>query len=98
MQAVCASGKLARGVELGIDIAQRAEKIAGAPTLFTINVTGTYGGVGWATGHANVRAMEASQAALTADPTWGEYVDRETMGVYADEPSMTTQIIYRRIA
>jgi hypothetical protein len=98
VQAVCATGKLTRGVELGIDIAQRVEKITGTPTLFALNVTGTYGGVGWASPHANVQAMEASEAALMADPTWGEYVDREVTGVYADEPSMTTQLIYRRIA
>jgi hypothetical protein len=97
VQAVCATGKVGRGVEVGIDIAQRVEKITGTPTIFTLNTTGTYGGVGWASGHANVRAMEASEAALMADSTWGEYVDRETAGVYADEPSLTTQVIYRRV-
>src|ERR1700730_15542776 len=88
VQAVCATGKVGRGVELGIDIAQRVEKITSTPTIFTLNTTGTYGGVGWASGNANVRAMEASEAALMADPTWGEYVDRETAGVYADEAAL----------
>lgn len=97
VRAVCATGNIARGLEVGVEIAQRAEKIAGTPTLFLADVTGTYGGVGWVSGHANVQAMEAAQQALAADSSWVKYLDKEVRGVYAEEPSLTTQLIYRRL-
>jgi hypothetical protein len=97
VRTVCANGSLARGMELGVEIAQRAEKITGTPTLFLADVTGTYGGVGWVSGHANVQAVEAAQQALAADPSWATYLDKEVRGTYVDEPSLTTQLIYRRL-
>ena len=39
VQTVCASGSLAKGVELGIEIAQRAEKSLGTPVLFATATT-----------------------------------------------------------
>jgi len=98
VRTVCATGNLARGMELGVEIAQRAEKITGTPTLFLADVTGIYGGVGWVSGHENVQAMEATQQKLAADPSWAKYVDKEVKGTYVDDPSMTTQLIYRRLA
>lgn len=98
VRAVCASGHIARGVEVGIEIARRAENITGSPTLFLADSTGVYGGVGWVSGHENVQAMEASQHALIADPSWLEYLDREVRDAYAEAPSMTTQLVYRRLA
>ena len=98
VRAVCAAGSVARGLELGVDLAQRVEKITGTPSLFLADVTGMYGGVGWASGHANVQAMEAAQQKLAADPSWAKYVDKEVKETYADEPSLTTQLIYRRVA
>ena len=98
VRAVCATGNLARGMELGAEIAQRAEKITGSPTLFLADVTGMYGGVGWVSGHENVKAMEAVQDKLAADPGWAKYVDKETRGVYAEDPALTTQLIFRRLA
>jgi hypothetical protein len=98
VRAACAAGNVTRGMEVGAEIAQRAEKITGTPTLFVADVTGTYGGVGWVTGHANVQAIEATQQALAADSSFGKYVDKEAASVYADEPSLTTQLIYRRLA
>jgi len=98
VRAVCATGNVGRGLELGAEIAQRVEKITGTPGLFLADVTGTYGGVGWVSGHANVQAMEAAQQALAADSSWVKYIDKEVRGVYAEEPSLTTQTISRRLA
>jgi hypothetical protein len=97
VQAVCASGKVGRGLEVGIELSKRVEKITGTPSLFVSNVTGPYGGVGWASAYANVQAMEAAQEALASDAEWIKYVDREVVGVYAEEPAMTTQLVLRRI-
>jgi hypothetical protein len=61
-------------------------------------VTGSYGGVAWASGYENAQALEAAQQALAGDESWAKFVDKATAGVYADEPSLTTQTIYRRLA
>jgi hypothetical protein len=95
---VCATGNLARGMELGVEIAQRSEKITGTPTLFLADVTGAYGGVGWVSGHENIQALEAAQQKLASDASWAKYLDKEVKGTYADEPGHTTQLIYRRLA
>jgi hypothetical protein len=98
VQTVCANGNLGRGMELGIKLAQRAEKLTGTPTLFLANATGSYGSVGWITGHENAQALEASQQALASDEDWVTYIDKNVGGVYTDEPSHTTQLIFRRLA
>jgi hypothetical protein len=66
--------------------------------LFLANVSGTYGSVGWITGHENAQALEASQQALASDEDWVKFVDKGVAGVYADDPGATTQLIYRRLA
>ena len=85
-------------MELGVEIAQRAEKITGTPTLFLADVTGIYGGVGWLSGHANIQALETAQQKLASDASWAKYLDKEVKGTYVDEPGQTTQLIYRRLA
>jgi hypothetical protein len=98
VRAVCATGNVAKGMEAGVELAQRAEKVMSTPTLFLADVTGIYGSVAWASGYENVQAMEAAQLALAGDEGWAKFVDKETKGVYAEEPSNTTQVIYRRLA
>jgi len=97
VQTVCANGSVARGIELGVEIAQRAEKATGLPGLFTTGVTGPYGAVGWITGYADIKEMERVQQALAADTKFGEFVDKNVRGVYVESPSETQQLIYRRL-
>jgi hypothetical protein len=98
VQTVCASGSLAKGIELAVEIAQRAEKTLGVPVLVATAATGNYGSVVWISGYANVAELERSQEALAADATFAEFVDKSVRGVYVDDPSMTQQLIYRHIA
>jgi hypothetical protein len=98
VQTVCASGSLTKGIEIGVEIAQHAEKTLGTPVLFGTGVTGSYGAVGWFSGYANVQEMERAQQALAADTKFGAFVDKSVRGVYVDEPSETRQLIYRRLA
>jgi hypothetical protein len=98
VQTTCATGNLGAGMEAGVELAQRAEKVMGTPVLFAANVTGNYGSVGWLSGYENVQALEAAQTALASDPDWAKFVDKKTSGVYSDDPSATTQLIYRRLA
>ncbi len=97
VQTVCANGSVARGIELGVEIAQRVEKTIGLPGLFATAMTGSYGAVSWITGYADIREMERTQQALAADTKFGEFVDKNVRGVYVESPSETRQLIYRRI-
>jgi hypothetical protein len=91
------AGKLARGMGLGVEIAQRAEKITGVPTAFVADATGNYGGVAWLTAFANVAELERGEQALNTDQAFIELIDTQATGVYADQAGATTQLVYRRI-
>jgi hypothetical protein len=97
VQAVCASRNLARGLAVGVEIAQMAEKITNTPTLFASMATGPYGGVAWFTGFESVQALEAQQQALAADSGWIDFLDREAGTAYAENQELTTTRIYRRL-
>lgn len=96
VRAVCASGQLARGMEIAVEVAQRAEKLTGHPTLAVADSTGSYGGVGWITPYGNIRDLEAGGQAL-ADPSFVEFLDTNVSAVYLPDPNITAQTIYRRI-
>jgi hypothetical protein len=98
VQTVCATGNVGKGMEVGVELAQRAEKVMGTPVLFTAGVTGSYGSVGWLSGYENAQALEAAQQALASDQDWAQFVDKKTAGVYTDDPNQSTQLIYRRLA
>jgi hypothetical protein len=93
----CANGNVMRGVELGVEIAQRVEKVTGLPGLFGTAATGNYGAVGWITGYGDVNEMERAQAALAADADFGKFVDKNVPGVYVDDPTASQQLIFRKI-
>jgi hypothetical protein len=97
VQSVCANGSVVRGIELGVEIAQRAEKVIGSPVLFATAATGGYGGVAWITGYSDVQALEASQQALAADTKFGEFIDKSVRGVYVEDPTATQSLVYRRV-
>jgi hypothetical protein len=97
VQSVCASGSLARGIELGVEIAERAKKIIGLPVLFATAATGNYGAVAWITGYTDIHELETSQQALAADTKFGEFIDKSVRGVYTEEPTVTQSLMYRRI-
>lgn len=97
VDAVCANGRLNRGLELGVEIAQRVEQITGAPTMFLTGSTGPYGSVVWGTAFRDAPEMQRAEQALMADTGWLRFIDKETADVYAAEPTMTTQSIWRHV-
>ena len=97
VRSTIAGGQLANGMALGVEIAERVEAITGSPTLFIAEATGNYGGVGWATGFANISDMERAQMAVNGDAKFIELVDAKAKGVFNDSPGSATQVIYRRI-
>jgi hypothetical protein len=97
VRSIMKAGKLSRGVVLGTEIAQAAEKATGSPTAFLTEATGNYGGVTWISAFASIEDLERAQTALNSSDTLVGLIDSETPGVYTDHPGATTQAIYRRI-
>ena len=94
---VCAAGGLRRGVELGVQIAQKATEISGIPTAFLMDTTGPYGGVNWISVAPDIQAVEAGNAAIFGSEEFLKLVDEGAKGTYIEDPSATTQLLYRRI-
>jgi hypothetical protein len=97
VQSACANGMLARGIELGVELAQRAEAVTGIPTMFATNMTGVYGGVGWLSGFESIDEYARFMEALVGDAKWVELIDEHAGKAYADDPSASTQVVWRRI-
>jgi hypothetical protein len=96
VQAVAAAGNIERAMAAGIEIAQKAEKVTGLPSLFGRSVTGPYGLVGWLTGYESAAAMERADAALAGDSGWLKLID-STEGCFTTDASVTQSTIYRRL-
>ena len=92
------TGGIASATALGIEIAQRAESLTGAPTMFLADATGNFGGVSWLTGYASIEEVERTQMTINTDPGFVELLDSRAATAYADVPGASTQTIYRRIA
>ena len=88
-------GAFGRGVEVGIEIAQRATAIGGVPTSFLHSSTGKYGGVAWISATNTLAELEASEAKVNSDASFIAYVDEVASTAYL--PGITTQTIYTRI-
>src|SRR3954451_8855721 len=78
----CANGNVMRGIELGVEIAKRVEKVTGLPGLFGTAATGNYGAVGWISGYADINEMERAQTTLNSNAEFGKFVDKNVPGVY----------------
>ena len=95
--ALIATGKFTRGIELGVEIAQRAEKITGEPTSLLSGVTGDYSAIEWLTSYENVQALQAAGEKLTQDASFAQFLDKEVPGVYESGLSLTQQTCFRKI-
>jgi len=94
VDAVIATGAAAKGLEVGMEIAKRARKITGAPVAFSVAATGTYGHVAWHTSFDSITELQRGQTAISMEPSFMEYLDKATNGVY--QPA-ATQTVYRRV-
>ena len=94
VEAVCAPGKLGKGMTVGVEIAQRVEKVTDTPTMFLANGTGQFGAVTGVTANDDISHLEKAEAAFYSDHETIEFVDSATAEAY--QPS-GTQTIYRRL-
>jgi hypothetical protein len=65
--------------------------------MFLRSLSGSYGAVGWLTGHEDIAGMERASDALAVDEAWIDLVD-STGGAFVEDPTITTQTIYRKLA
>jgi hypothetical protein len=97
IETTVAAGKTIRGMELGVEIAQRATKVTGIPTAFLADTTGNYGGVRWITGYDTIAQLQSAGETIASNTGFGQFVDKEAASVYLAGPSVTTQRIARRV-
>ena len=90
------AGSFASGLEVGVEIAQRVEKLTGIPTMFLLSTTGAYGGVSWITGYESVQELEKAEAAVNGDADFVKLIDKKAATAF--ESSASTQTLHRRIA
>ena len=93
---VLTPGRFVRGVEIGLQIAERATKAAGVPISFTTALSGAYGGVAWLANYESIEQLEQAQQSLNGDMTFVEFLDKEANDCYL--PGQVRQTVYRRLA
>jgi len=94
VEGIAANGRLSNAIASGIAVAEFATRVGGQETGFLVNFTGAYGGVAWITGSPDIATVDASEAALMADPAWLDLVN----SVGADYAPGVTSTLYRRLA
>jgi hypothetical protein len=94
VQATLAPGGSARGMELGIETAQRAGQISGCPTSFCASMTGPYGTVEWISVYSSIEQLQRGQEAVGADADFTQMVDKELSKVYLPG---AVQLAWRKI-
>jgi hypothetical protein len=96
VRAVLSPGAFVSGIEIGVEIAQRAKAITGRPTSFGASQSGTYGEVGWISLYDSIDEVQAASEALAEDPGFGKLLDDKASKAYIAGAS--TQVISRKLA
>lgn len=94
VRATLAPGAMVSGLELGVELAQRAKRITGHPTSFTAGLTGAYGQVSWVTLFESIEKLQAGSQALNADTEFAKVLDKKAAGAYLPG---ATQTITRKV-
>ncbi len=95
VQATLAPGGMVRGIELGVETAQRVGEVTGCPTSFGLAATGGYGAVEWISIYTSVGELQRAQEAIAADAAFSQKVDKDLSKVYLPGAMQTT---YRLIS
>ena len=88
-------GSFVRGIEVGVEIAQRAKAITGRATSFGASQTGVYGEVGWVVLYDDVDQVQAAGEALNSNVEFAQYLDEHASKAYI--AGVSTQTIFRKI-
>jgi hypothetical protein len=94
----CTAGHISEALTNAVALAEKATAITGATTSVSLSRTGPYAGITWSTSYPGMASLEAAMEATDGDPDWMALVDRMTAGgVFADDPMVSTQSMYRRL-
>ena len=88
-------GQFRRGVELGVEFAQRANALTGLETSFATSVTGTMGTVSWTLIADSLDELQRGQDKLDTDESFVTLIDPE--GAKAYSPGATVGYLRRLI-
>ena len=80
-------GRLATGMALGVEIAEKVTGLAEAPTLFCMANSGEFARVAWLTGYASIEAMDRGEQAVYADASFIELLDGPVSTTFEDGES-----------
>lgn len=89
-----APGGYTKGIEVGIEIAERAKKITGVPVSFGMDMTGNYGGLSWTSGYATIQDLQRAGETLNSNPDFAAFLDKSISTCYQPQ---ATQTVFRRI-
>jgi len=95
VQATIAPGSFVRGIEVGVEIAQRAKAITGQATSFGASQTGVYGEVGWIVLYDSVEQLQSANEKLNANVEFAQYLDEHASKAYM--AGMSNQTIFRKV-
>ena len=95
IQSTAVVSRITEAVELGVELAARAQEVTGTPVLFGISETGPFIGVEWIYLHAN--AAEAEQANVQVG------TDAKVMELIGRTPNLfiaggSTRTLYRKLS
>jgi hypothetical protein len=96
VSAVLAPGRYVRGVEMGLQIAERATQASGVPISFSTALSGVYGGVAWMGDYESIEHLQQAQQALSGEMSFVEFLDKEANDCYL--PGQVRQTVFRRLA
>lgn len=91
-----ATGSMANGIALGVEIAQRVKSITGSPASFGASLTGPYGQVAWFVLSESLDQLQASNEAIGADADWVSLMDDRASKAFVAAASH--RFIMRRLA
>lgn len=89
----CLPGQLRRGVELGIQFAEKAHILSGLNTTFETSITGTMGTVTWAMVADSLEQLQRGEDAMNSDESFIAMVDAEGSKTY--RPTATVSYFRR---
>lgn len=93
---VLAPGMTAKGIALGVEMAERIKAITGRPTSFGVSVTGPFGEVAFFVLSDSIDQVQAASEALAADEGWVAMLDEQASKAFV--PGSSVRMITRRVA
>lgn len=88
-------GQSRRGVELGVEFAQKAHALTGLETSFEAAVTGNMGTITWALAADSLEQLQRAEDTLNGDETFLKLIDTE--GAKAYQPNATVSYFRRML-